>query len=251
MFCVADCTDRFLKTYNKIEKSGLLIECKSIKLFLKANTIDNLKEAHDTLKSYNLSKVEFHAFPVEQSGNESSGEQLTLDCVLKHSLLFNNDKILYLHSKGVTQKCFSNDEILYLHGIGVTQDCRPIREKNVQLWIDYMEYFAIESYIQCLDKLVDFDAVGVKYVSTPYGHFSGNFWWANCNYIKSLNSVKESYRLSVEVDKNKFDLRVFCELWLMYRNVCRFNSLNQNDINFYHLQNIDTNFYKKAKKEFL
>jgi hypothetical protein len=77
-------------------------------------------------------------------------------------------KILYMHTKGVSQPMQS------------TQDWRKI-----------MEYYCIEKWSDCIEKLDEHDAVGCLYMDYCYygyfPHFSGNFWWANSDYIAKLD----------------------------------------------------------------
>jgi hypothetical protein len=79
-----------------------------------------------------------------------------------------DDYILYFHTKSVS------------HANMATED-----------WRRYMEYFNIENWTDCVQKLDEgYDCCGVMWnVDTPIGmypHFSGNFWWAKASYINTL-----------------------------------------------------------------
>jgi hypothetical protein len=78
-------------------------------------------------------------------------------------------KILYLHSKGATKN----------------SDC-------VDDWRNLMNYFVIERWKECLRLLDANDAVGCNYSEDTFlghhPHFSGNFWWANAEYINKLDN---------------------------------------------------------------
>lgn len=83
----------------------------------------------------------------------------------------------------------SNNEdfkILYLHTKGVSQ---PMPETTD--WRRIMEYFCVEKWQDCISKLDTHDAVGCLYMDECYygffPHFSGNFWWANASYINRLD----------------------------------------------------------------
>lgn len=105
--------------------------------------------------------------------------------------------------KLVKDICASEDcNILYFHCKGI------LYEKNqVDDWIEYLEYFQIEKYKHCLDKLLDYDAVGANYYGRHgeksykqhahpfiwyYKQFNGNFWWSKSSYINTLNEWKNT-----------------------------------------------------------
>lgn len=90
--------------------------------------------------------------------------------------------------------------ILYFH-------CKGMLHKQCSItdWIDYLEYFVIEKYKYCLDKLIDYDTVGCNYYpeqdepcynNHPYPfilllrHYSGNYWWSKSSNIKKLNRLE-------------------------------------------------------------
>ena len=81
----------------------------------------------------------------------------------------NNDAyVLYFHSKGVAHSINSYQTI-------------PTRD-----WRHYMNYWMVERWKDCVEKLETVSVVGTNYNSEPYPHLSGNFWWANTDYIKTL-----------------------------------------------------------------
>ena len=50
-----------------------------------------------------------------------------------------------------------------------------------------MTYFILEKMEICINEIYNgYDAVGVDWNEIPNKHFSGNFWWASSEYIKSL-----------------------------------------------------------------
>ena len=50
-----------------------------------------------------------------------------------------------------------------------------------------MEYYVIDKWKQCLHHLDEYNCVGVKVRQKPLPHFSGNFWWANADYLQTLD----------------------------------------------------------------
>lgn len=77
-------------------------------------------------------------------------------------------------------------QVLYLHTKGVTQG----GNLNVSDWSNYMEYFAIDRWQDCVTALQTHDVCGVNWIEStdPHvpNHFSGNFWWATARYVSSL-----------------------------------------------------------------
>jgi hypothetical protein len=85
--------------------------------------------------------------------------------------------------------CASNPrwKVLYMHTKGITQPMQSTHD-----WRKIMEYYCIERWQECVEKLDEHDAVGCLYMDHCYygyfPHFSGNFWWANSDYINKLDN---------------------------------------------------------------
>lgn len=80
-----------------------------------------------------------------------------------------DDYILFFHTKGITH---------------LTEACED--------WRRYMEYFVIERWRDCVQKLDEgYDCCGVLWnretIWGDYPHFSGAFFWAKASYINTLN----------------------------------------------------------------
>jgi len=96
--------------------------------------------------------------------------------------------------------CVSNPgwKVLYMHTKGITQPMQSTHD-----WRKIMEYYCIERWQECVKKLEEHDAVGCLYMDHCYygyfPHFSGNFWWANSDYI---NKLDDSY-LSSGIRQNR------------------------------------------------
>lgn len=127
--------------------------------------------------------------------NDSSGEGQTIKKIKEYcDNLEKNQKILYFHSKGISQQ-FS------------------VREKPCDEWRRMMEYFLIEKWQECVKKLEDcYDCCGINY--QPHSGringqnqlvkiFNGNFFWVNSDYVK-------------KIDKNfLFESRYSAENWVL------------------------------------
>lgn len=194
MFCMNDYAERFYNTLNKIKKSKLydFIDLMHI------NVVGNDKFVYlDPKINLIYSK-------------DSSGEIDTIKYLHKFCNNINeNIKILYLHCKGVSHN----------------------KDKNVQSWIDYMEYFNIYKWKDCINKLNEYDTCGVNLQEEPVKHYSGNFWWSNSSYIKKLpefniNNCKVPYCIN--------NPRMYCEFWLLDNNFCKPFTMWNSNINHYH-----------------
>lgn len=103
-----------------------------------------------------------------------------------------------------------DDNILYIHTKGVITN-----NINTKHWREYLVYFNITKWIECVSLLMTYDACGVELVhnteknisltSIPihysYDFFAGNFWWATGKYLFMLphpNKMKTNYRWSAE-----------------------------------------------------
>lgn len=80
-----------------------------------------------------------------------------------------------------------DDYILFFHTKGITHYTQATED-----WRNYMEYFVIENWKDCVQKLDEgYDCCGVLWnTHTPIGifpHFSGAFYWAKASYINTLN----------------------------------------------------------------
>ena len=116
---------------------------------------------------------------------------------------YSNDLLLYENPTINMMKTFSqqnpNAYILYIHTKGIRYNPDDYKEND---WIDYMLYFLVEQHKLCISVLDDtYDVVGCNYsrdidrtadgwknqdLSQIPPHYSGNFWWANSNYLRNL-----------------------------------------------------------------
>lgn len=107
-------------------------------------------------------------FTFVKGPGDTSAERFTLTRLRKEAQP--GDKILYIHSKGVTRPNLS----------------------TVVWWRIWMEYFLMVKAEECLRELDTHDVVGagwfvVNFAGITHPHFSGNFWWARGDYIQKLS----------------------------------------------------------------
>ena len=207
MFCTEGCIERFVATYDKIKKYGLLDVCNNIHVVM----VDK-QHVYYATQLMNLEKVRPYF------KDNGAGEMDSIDLIQEYSQTALESCILYLHGKGATR-----------------QD-----NQNVKAWVDYMEYFLVENYQNCLNELKTHDVVGVDYLPKPMKHFSGNFWWANSSYIKQRTNFAESLNSSKETKHPRW----YCEFWILDQDKVNIKSLHQSDIDLY-VNEYKPEFYKQ------
>ena len=102
-------------------------------------------------------------------------------------------------------------KVLYFHTKGVSKGTL-----TVNAWRLMMEYFVIDKWRECVEKLNEYDCVGsnlspvgetlwsngtiTKPVEGTY-NFTGTFWWANAKHIQTLNDdlLYSNYRIDREL----------------------------------------------------
>jgi hypothetical protein len=118
---------------------------------------------------------------VKIAPNDQSYERLTLEDI--HNHVDSADKILYIHSKGVSYHIQSDKN----------------RLQNIDAWIDCMMYFLVKNHEKCIKKLDEVDTIGINFsnenTSNNIGkHWSGNFWWVRGDYFLTLpHKIGSSY----------------------------------------------------------
>jgi hypothetical protein len=127
--------------------------------------------------------------------NYSSDTLLFENCTLRHLYFFSQFnpgyKILYMHTKGVSY-----------------QKSHPF-VPGIRDWCNSMLYGLVDKHLECLEMLKYVDAIGSDYrckqVDGNPDHFSGNFWWSNADYIKTLSvfSLNDKYDAEFWLFKNR------------------------------------------------
>lgn len=105
--------------------------------------------------------------------HDTSYERLTLEDIHHH--VTETDRILYIHSKGVSPNHQTD-----LHELQCIDD-----------WCDAMMYYLVRHYRKCLEYLEKYDTVGINLKlkgrdSPCENHWSGNFWWVRGDYFLTL-----------------------------------------------------------------
>lgn len=218
-------------SYNKLAKSGILFD-KNLK-GIKISYLGNEENMNILKNIWYHKKVE-----IINNGTNFKLYEFPAIQLIKDICKNENCNILYFHCKGLLHK---ND--------------------HINDWIDYLEYFNIEKYEYCLEKLIKYDVVGCNYYPSdnnafykknPYPfllykeHFSGNFWWTKSSYINKLETLfpDENNRHAAEfwICSKEGDF------WSYYTSSVNFGELNRERFNrhiYENLELLDLNFVRK------
>lgn len=94
-----------------------------------------------------------------------------------------------------------NDDFnaLYFHGKGASAFPRSFKTgdtltfKNYYYWRKFLEWGVLEKWKDCVNALdIGNQVAGCNYNYDPFPHFSGNFWWARSDYIRTLDDISNS-----------------------------------------------------------
>lgn len=112
--------------------------------------------------------------------------------------------------------------VMFFHTKGITHDNQPNRD-----WRNYMEYFVIERWRDCIQKLDEgYDCCGVLWNCDKAGnfhpHFSGQFYWVKTDYI---NTLDHQYLISA----NRYD----GEFWIGTNKNSRIYEFHNSRMNDY------------------
>lgn len=206
-YCVNDCYERFMRSYNKMLSSGLVAASKSINVILVGEKKEEVYE-----------KIHKHDKVICLIKENCTGETETLHHLWQQAKSTTPFYALYLHSKGAS------------HGYN---------NPNIDSWIEYMEYFCITRFSDCLNILQEYDTCGVNLQPEPLWHYSGNFWWANSSYIQKLNKLD----VAASSNPSAFSERWYCEFWLFDKMQAKAYNMHQSNVNHY------CSTYPKSKYE--
>lgn len=128
--------------------------------------------------------------------DNSLWERPTLGSLWEYARSHQNEAILYLHSKAVTQP----------------------HDKHKEQWRRAMARYSIGQWVRTLDLLRHHDFSGLCWQElADFPHFCGNFWMARADWIANLQPIEE-YRTRHGPEfrwaSHPWGLRMCCETWL-------------------------------------
>lgn len=149
-----------------LNKSGLINSLDFMGIGL-VGSEDNRKRAKIELTASLGSTLNWKIVAEENAGFEQVS-QSTID-------LSEPAKILYAHTKGAANHRHDQDN-----------------------WRREMTAGTIYHWRECVDLLDKYDAVGCRFRKDPFRHYSGTFWWATSDYLRTLAPISYVYRDDAE-----------------------------------------------------
>ena len=164
------------------EKLDLLLDSMKVSGLLPTFDLIVINNIGLPLKEDNYKALHPAMQVIQCSSNTQLFELPTLKLMYQFSLENPNCKVLYLHTKGIS---YLKDDYRYQTGLD---------------WIQYMLYFLVGplGYKNCLRLLDTHDTAGCNFSQKPHPHYSGNFWWATTNYLKTLSVGALTDKMSAE-----------------------------------------------------
>lgn len=181
-YLINDWTEVVLKQLKRLKDSGLYDRCEIIwtTVNLNGHTED---EFNEIVSNYPKLQKEFHI--------NNSAEYPGIKKVRELCSLHSDLKVLYFHTKGVNNKFKRTNQ----------NDISEEKITNIQAWKECLEYFLIDKWEECVEKLDEYDNVGV---TCNNGWFWGNFWWSQPKHILKTREVNHWSRWSYEAWMNDY-----------------------------------------------
>lgn len=218
IYCIGNYLDVVNQQLNRLKTSGLYDWCD--KLEITCININNdftaIEELIKDLDKANLTKTTNNSYEYEG-----------INKVWEYSQNYNG-KVLYFHTKGVSNT-YNN----------LKERKESIKKrKGIAWWKEAMEYFVIDNYKECIQKLDEYDQCGLTNIN---GWWWGNFWWSNLSWPKSNEKPKSGDRWSFEAWLNNCRRPLIYEFYHFEFNP--YYTKLPNDIY------INKNLYKNSKIE--
>jgi len=172
----------------------------------RTQTISHILEKFNHKKYLTFKKPNITNITIVKNATFKQNEWITLELIEKDKQIFDeSDYILYIHTKGASKKNLVNKKV----------------------WRYLMNYYNIENVkdvFKVFEK-TDFNTYGCLLMNNSI--YSGNFWWAKADYVKSINTsdVKKNDRYTAE--------HSFIQLGTDWKPYSPFNFKSMND--FYQM----------------
>lgn len=153
---------------NKINNSTLIDKVSNIFICISGEAYIKFNLPNNYIIKYN-GTIDLFEFP-------------TLELLKEYCINNPNDNVLYIHTKGVS-----------------TPDNQCIND-----WREYMSYFMIDKFEDCIKYINSYDTCGVDLREEPAPHYSGNFWWSKASHINTLPNFKDMPTILTERHKAEF-----------------------------------------------
>jgi hypothetical protein len=162
IYCVGNYLEVVKQQLERLKTSGLYDWCDKLEITC-INTKGNFEDIEDLVKD--LTKVNLNKF------TDNTFEYQGIKKVWEYSQQYKG-KVLYFHTKGVANT----------YKDAQTKEESEWKKEGVRLWKEAMEYFLIDKYEDCVNKLNEYDQCGLTIHSNWWW---GNFWWSNLSWVSS------------------------------------------------------------------
>ena len=98
------------------------------------------------------------------------------------------ERLTLLSMRNQAEKDDSSTLYYYLHTKGL-KHFNTAKEYNVIDWIQLMLYWNIDQWQLAVYYLQNYSTYGINYISFPFWHYSGNFWWVTNTHVRKLDKI--------------------------------------------------------------
>lgn len=175
IYCVNNYIELVKQQLDRLVKSGLYEWCDKLEVTC-INTENDFEEIKELLKY--LPKATLSTFV------ENNYEYEGIKKVWEYSQQYDG-KVFYFHTKGVSNNYINLE----------TKEKSEWKIKGIKWWKEIMEYFLIDKFKDCIEKLESYDQCGVTSVNRWWW---GNFWWSNLDWIRVNGEPKQGSRWMFE-----------------------------------------------------
>ena len=160
IYCVNNYLEIVEEQLMRLKQSGLYDWCDKLEITC-VNTEEDFSGVENLIKG--LDKANLNKYT--NNNYEFEG----INKVWEYSQK-NSGKVFYFHTKGVSN-FYSDYE---------SKKESEWKKRGISWWKEIMEYFLIDKYEDCIEKLKSYDQCGVTCNNKWWW---GNFWWADLNFI--------------------------------------------------------------------
>jgi len=161
IYCVGNYLEVVKHQLNRLKTSGLYDWCDKLEITC-VDTLDQFEGIDELVKD--LDKAVLNKFVNNHYEYEG------INKVWEYSQQYKG-KVFYFHTKGVSN-LYTNLE---------TKVISQRKQTGIGWWKEIMEYFLIDNFQDCLQKLDEYEQCGV---TNNDKWWWGNFWWANLSFVR-------------------------------------------------------------------
>lgn len=125
----------------------------------------------------------------------------------------------------IRNDCLADDGQRHYIGYGHLKGLsrQNLQDQRATDWRHYLSYWTIERWAENFKQLDSgCETVGINWLDEPWPHYSGNFWWATSQYIKTLDALEDPATMTEPYQSRfcttrllpKHEFRLECEAWI-------------------------------------